>query len=46
MWQNEFRIALDLSKNKFHPEILKKVTDFAKITFPGKIEEDSHEDSL
>ena len=45
-WQNEFRIALDLSEGKFHPEILKEVTDYAKIRFIGKIEEDTHDDSI
>lgn len=44
-WQNEFRISLDLSEGKFHPEILGKVTDYAKLTFQGKIEEDTREDS-
>ncbi|MDE6891591.1 MAG: hypothetical protein K2P50_07335 [Lachnospiraceae bacterium] len=40
-YQNEFRIALDLAKVRFHPEQLKDVTDFAQLTFPGKIEEDT-----
>ena len=45
-WQNEFRISLDLSGGKFHPEILEKTTDYAKITLPGKIEEDNRTDSI
>ncbi|MBD5541523.1 MAG: hypothetical protein HDR00_10115 [Lachnospiraceae bacterium] len=45
-YQNEFRIALDLAKGKFNPEQLKDVTDFARLTFPGKIEEDTNPDSL
>lgn len=45
-YQNEFRIALDLAKGKFNPEQLKNVTDFARLTFPGKIEEDTNPDSL
>ncbi len=45
-YQNEFRIALDLAMGKFNPEILKDVTDFARLTFPGKIEEDTNPDSL
>ncbi len=36
-WQNEFRIAIDFSEGNFSQEILNNVTDFAKITFPGKI---------
>lgn len=31
---------------KFNPEILKDVTDFARLTFKGKIEEDTNPDSL
>lgn len=45
-YQNEFRIALDLAKGRFNPEQLKDVTDFARLTFPGKIEEDTNPDSL
>lgn len=45
-YQNEFRIALDLAIGKFNPEILKDVTDFARLSFPGKIEEDINPDSL
>lgn len=45
-YQNEFRIALDLAMGKFNPETLKDVTDFARLTFPGKIEEDTDPDSL
>ncbi len=45
-YQNEFRIALDLAMGKFNPEILKDVTDFARLTFSGKIEEDTNPDSL
>lgn len=45
-YQNEFRIVLDLANGKFNPEILKNVTDFARLTFPGKIEEDTNPDSL
>lgn len=45
-YQNEFRIVLDLAIGKFNPETLKDVTDFARLTFPGKIEEDTNPDSL
>ncbi len=45
-YQNEFRIVLDLAMGKFNPETLKDVTDFARLTFPGKIEEDTNPDSL
>ena len=45
-WQNEFRIALDLALGKFSREILDNATDFAKLTFPGKIEEDMNPDSI
>ena len=45
-YQNEFRIALDLAKGKFNPEQLKDVTDFARLTFSGEIEEDTNPDSL
>lgn len=46
VYQNEFRIALDLAKGKFNPEQLRDVTDSARLTFPGKIEEDTNPDSL
>ena len=36
-WQNEFRISLDFSEGRFSPAMLNEVTDFAKLTFPGKI---------
>ena len=45
-YQNEFRIVLDLAMGKFNPEILKEVTDFARINFQGEIIEDTNEDSL
>ena len=45
-WQNEFRISLDFSEGKFSPAILENVTDFAKMTFPGKIETDNNPLSL
>ena len=45
-YQNEFRIVLDLAKGRFHPDILKRVTDFARLTFPGVIIQDTNEDSL
>lgn len=45
-WQNEFRIALDLAQGKFDPDTLSNVTDFARLTFPGKIIEDTNPDSL
>lgn len=45
-WQKEFRIALDLSQGKFDKMTLNDVTDFAKLTFPGKIEEDTNPDSI
>lgn len=45
-YQNEFRIALDLANGKINPKILNDVTDFARLTFPGKIEEDTNPDSL
>lgn len=45
-YQNEFRIVLDLAMGKFNPEILKDVTDFARLNFKGKIEEDTNPDSL
>ncbi len=45
-WQKEFRIALDLAQGKFDPNTLNDVTDFARLTFPGKIVEDTNPDSL
>lgn len=45
-YQNEFRIVLDLAKGNFNPEQLKGVTDFSRLTFPGKIEIDTNPDSL
>lgn len=45
-YQKEFRIALDLANGKFHPSILKNVTDFAKLTFPGEIIEDTNPESV
>lgn len=45
-YQNEFRIVLDLAMGKFNPEVLKDITDFARLTFPGKIVEDTSPDSL
>lgn len=45
-WQNEFRIVLDLALGKFSRETLNDVTDYAKLTFPGKIEEDTNPDSI
>ena len=45
-WQNEFRISLDFSEGKFSPAILENVTDFAKMTFPVKIEIDNNPISL
>ena len=45
-WQNEFRIVLDLSGGKFSAEILDNVTDFAKLTFTGRLEEDKNPDSI
>jgi len=45
-WQNEFRVSLDLSEGRFHPEVLEKVTDYAKANFLGRIEEDSKIDSI
>ena len=35
-----------MAMGKFNPEILKDITDFARLTFPGKIEEDTNPDSL
>lgn len=46
LYQNEFRIVLDLANGKFHPKILERTTDFARMTFPGKIEIDENPDSL
>ena len=45
-WQNEFRISLDFSEGKFSSAMLEEVTDFAKLTFPGKIELDVNPLSL
>lgn len=45
-WQKEFRIVLDLAQGKFDPDTLNNVTDFAKLTFPGRIVEDTNPDSL
>ena len=45
-WQNEFRIAIDFSEGKFSSEILNNTTDFAKLTFPGKITVDTNPHSL
>lgn len=45
-WQNEFRISLDFSEGRFSSTLLEKVTDFAKLTFPGKIEIDNNPLSL
>ena len=45
-YQNEFRIALDLADGRFHPVILERATDFAKLIFPGTIEVDENPDSL
>lgn len=45
-WQKEFRIALDLAQGRFDPDTLKNVTDFAKLTFPGEITEDTNYESL
>lgn len=41
-WQNEFRISIDFSEGKFSSAILDNVTDFSKLTFPGKIELDTN----
>ena len=45
-WQNEFRISLDFSEGRFSSTMLEKVTDYAKLTFPGKIEIDNNPLSL
>jgi hypothetical protein len=45
-WQNEFRISVDFSEGKFSSSMLEEVTDFAKMTFPGKIELDINPLSL
>jgi hypothetical protein len=45
-WQNEFRIVLDLSDGRFSPDVLNNASDFAKLTFPGKIKEDTNPDSI
>ena len=41
-WQNEFRIAIDFTQGKFSPAMFKEVPDFAKLTFPRKIEINSN----
>lgn len=45
-WQKEFRVVLDLAQGKFDPGTLSEITDFARLTFPGKIVEDTNPDSL
>ena len=45
-WQKEFRIALNLSQGKFDKNTLADLTDYARITFPGIIEEDTNPDSI
>jgi hypothetical protein len=45
-YQREFRIALDLTEGHFDAETLKKVTDYAKLTFPGRLQEDTYPDSI
>lgn len=45
-WQNEFRVAIDLSDGKFTQKILDDTTDYAKLTLPGKIELDTRKDSI
>ena len=45
-WQNEFRISLDFSEGRFSPAMLDEVTDYAKLTFPGKIVVDENPLSL
>ncbi|MEA5151849.1 MAG: hypothetical protein VB039_04510 [Oscillospiraceae bacterium] len=45
-WQKEFRLVLDLAKGKFDAATLENVTDFAKMTFLGKIELDTNPDSI
>jgi len=45
-YQNEFRISIDFTEGKFSQKILDTTTDFAKITFPGKIQLDTNELSL
>lgn len=45
-WQKEFRIALDLAQGRFDPDTLNNLTDFARLTFSGKIVEDTNPDSL
>lgn len=44
--QNEFRIFLDLSRGRIPESIFEQVTDFARWTFPGKIELDTDPISL
>lgn len=41
-WQNEFRISIDFSEGRFSSTMLEKVTDFAKLTFPGNLEIDDN----
>lgn len=45
-WQREFRIALDLTEGRFDKRTLDSITDFAKLTFPGRLEEDIKPDSV
>ena len=45
-WQNEFRISMDFSDGRFCPAMLDDVTDFAKMTYPGRIEIDDNPISL
>ena len=45
-WQREFRISLDLSAGRFSPEILRRTTDYAKLTCPGAMKEDTRPDSV
>lgn len=44
--QNEYRISLDLSRGKVPESLLDHVTDFAKLTFPGRVEIDHDPISL
>lgn len=45
-YQREFRIAVDLTEGRFDKETLQNVTDYAKLTFPGRLEEDTYPDSI
>lgn len=45
-WQQEFRIAIDLANGKFDRKTLDNITDFALLTFPGIIKEDTNPDSI